>query len=208
MTSSHSFIGTNPPSPPAGTCEDIRDRLGGCFEGNCNDGDLWWFAAHFEPYEACLCDGDMEACAALNDGEDDDHGDPSKCRDIEHDCCANEASGEAAECADGWVPSHQPQSFDDCPNYTCLPPPYPEGSCGYHAWGADTDGAKCGHLEAYREYDDALYTIADYADACCMHGHHDDEHTPACVMECAMELFPECYGDCTCGGTRECKHRM
>ena len=34
----------------------------------------------------------------------------------------------------------------------------------------------------------------------------DDEHTPVCVAECAMELFPDCEGDCSCGGTRECKH--
>lgn len=47
----------------------------------------------------------------------------TKCCDRSNDCCANQAAGESAECADGWVPSTQPQSYDDCPNYTCLPPP-------------------------------------------------------------------------------------
>ena len=53
--------------------------------------------------------------------------DSTKCRDIGNDCCANQAGGEPAECADGWVPSTQPQTYDGCPNYTCLPP-----------WGAGT----------------------------------------------------------------------
>lgn len=73
---------------------------------------------------------DMDAEAEEGSCEDEGGGahDPSqcrgaseKCRDDGNDCCANQASGEAAQCADGWVPSTQPQSYDACPNYTCLP---------------------------------------------------------------------------------------
>jgi hypothetical protein len=51
-------------------------------------------------------------------------GDDSKCRDVANDCCANAppTGSEAAVCADGYTPSVQPSSYDDCPNYTCYPP--------------------------------------------------------------------------------------
>ena len=42
-------------------------------------------------------------------------------RDYGDDCCANQADGEWATCEFGYYPSHQPQSYDNCPNYTCLP---------------------------------------------------------------------------------------
>eukprot|EP01051_Picozoa_sp_SAG22_P000215 SAG22_NODE_4_length_44774_cov_362.122149_36_plen_1531_part_00 len=61
-----------------------------------------------------------------NDDTDGNGADSSdRCRDIGNDCCANEAEGEPAQCADGWVPSTQPQSFDGCPNYRCLAPSPP-----------------------------------------------------------------------------------
>ena len=43
------------------------------------------------------------------------------CRDPGDDCCANELEGESAACADGFVPSNQPQSWDGCPNFVCEP---------------------------------------------------------------------------------------
>ena len=43
------------------------------------------------------------------------------CQDNGNDCCANENSGEPASCADGFSPSAQPTSYDDCPNYECVP---------------------------------------------------------------------------------------
>jgi hypothetical protein len=51
-------------------------------------------------------------------------GDDSKCRDVANDCCANAppTGSEVAVCADGYTPSVQPSSYDDCPNYTCYPP--------------------------------------------------------------------------------------
>ena len=62
----------------------------------------------------------MPTDAADSDSNAD--GDSSKCRDNSNDCCANQAAGEPAQCADGWLPSNQPQSYDGCPNYTCMPP--------------------------------------------------------------------------------------
>ena len=43
------------------------------------------------------------------------------CQDNGNDCCANEPGGEPASCADGYSPSAQPTSWDDCPNYECVP---------------------------------------------------------------------------------------
>ena len=62
-------------------------------------------------------------------------GDRSKCRDDGNDCCANEAGGEPATCADGYTPSTQPQSYDDCPNYTCYPPGTDGGGGGNRRGG-------------------------------------------------------------------------
>ena len=58
---------------------------------------------------------------AVESDVDDEGGDNTKCRDYGDDCCANQANGEWATCEAGYYPSHQPQSYDDCPNYTCLP---------------------------------------------------------------------------------------
>ena len=43
------------------------------------------------------------------------------CQDNGNDCCANEPGGEPESCADGYSPSAQPTSWDDCPNYECVP---------------------------------------------------------------------------------------
>ena len=43
------------------------------------------------------------------------------CRDQGHDCCANAAGGEPAECEPGFEPTTQPNSYKECPNYGCRP---------------------------------------------------------------------------------------
>lgn len=44
----------------------------------------------------------------------------AQCMDIGSDCCANWPN-EPAQCSDGYYPSTQPTSYDNCPNYQCLP---------------------------------------------------------------------------------------
>eukprot|EP01045_Picozoa_sp_COSAG04_P007982 COSAG04_NODE_433_length_14482_cov_11.959466_6_plen_222_part_00 len=44
-----------------------------------------------------------------------------QCRDEGNDCCANDNQGEPASCPPGFSPTAQPTSWDDCPNYECVP---------------------------------------------------------------------------------------
>ena len=70
------------------------------------------------------CMGDHRNCGSLALGvscEERCNEHPAMCRDEAHDCCANEVAGEPASCAEGFVPSNQPQSFDNCPNFACVP---------------------------------------------------------------------------------------
>lgn len=59
--------------------------------------------------------------SAPNDGWEPQY--QAGCRDGGNDCCANEAATppEAAACAPGYAPSAHPQTYDDCPNYECVP---------------------------------------------------------------------------------------
>ncbi|WP_274963358.1 enoyl-CoA hydratase-related protein [Thioclava electrotropha] len=75
---------------------------------------------------------------------------PEMCREAMGDygdCCANQANADPARCADGYYPSHQPQSYDGCEdggNYGCNP-----GDC----WGVETVYASA---ESYSESEDAI----------------------------------------------------
>jgi hypothetical protein len=63
-----------------------------------------------------------KATGAVEGAECSRGGDDSKCSDAGSDCCANDERNEPADCADGYTPSNQPSSYDDCPNFTCHPP--------------------------------------------------------------------------------------
>ena len=70
------------------------------------------------------------------------------CQDGGNDCCANEWSGEPAACAPGYEPSEQPHSYDNCPNYVCIPAGSPRGQCrdgGEDCCASEPDGepAEC-----------------------------------------------------------------
>ncbi|GMI33882.1 hypothetical protein TeGR_g5961, partial [Tetraparma gracilis] len=121
-------------SGPCATTSDDEgecvDFISGGLDGRCTVGDDWFFNDGNGVIEKFPDFTDNEYAIELVNGIigwescgycHEDNSDSSQCRDIANDCCANEASGESAVCADGWVPTHQPQSFDDCPNYTCVP---------------------------------------------------------------------------------------
>ena len=69
-------------------------------------------------YDSCPNNYQCETYASLTP-----EADSSKCRDSGNDCCANLVVYEWATCAEGYHPSHQPLSWNECPNYTCLKTP-------------------------------------------------------------------------------------
>ena len=76
---------------------------------------------------------------------------PEMCREAMGDygdCCANQANADPARCADGYYPSHQPQSYDGCEdggNFECFSytPAVSEGGSGEQDHGSGmADGSE------------------------------------------------------------------
>ncbi|GMI18896.1 hypothetical protein TeGR_g3318, partial [Tetraparma gracilis] len=81
-------------------------------------------------------------------------------------------------------------------------------SCNFLSMSVGCEAVWEDHCEIENPFGEGL-SVGDICPGSCADDHedggNDDDYTPACVVECAMELFPgECEGDCTCGGTREC----
>ena len=108
-----------------------HSRVNAVYISTCHLGVLF-HAAVPSVFECTECnDGTIDGCTVATCAAGYRHvgltgtlaTDPSlQCRDGGNDCCASEPAGEPAACADGWVPSRQPQSHDGCPNYRCFPP--------------------------------------------------------------------------------------
>ncbi|EOD39078.1 hypothetical protein EMIHUDRAFT_223963 [Emiliania huxleyi CCMP1516] len=185
-----------PPPSPAECCADVcptrsyceAEGIGG---GYCNCGDCG-----VPSCGDCDCNHYGEQCCDFSGGCDPTcGGEPSMCRDNSNDCCANEAMGEAAVCEAGYVPTVQPQSYDDCPNYTCMPAPPPSPTCvddpkgilaadAYLSPGGTTCAEKMAQVGATCETIDEDYNgyRVSYAQLC-----------PATCGTCASYTEPECH---------------
>jgi hypothetical protein len=70
------------------------------------------------------------------------------CADSGNDCCANEAAGEPAACAEGYVADASPQSYENCPNYNCVlqdgqeAPQMGAFDCSDSTFGVSTPGVR------------------------------------------------------------------
>ena len=61
-------------------------------------------------------------------------------------------------------------------DFSMLPTSYPNGTCGWYAWGGDRIDAKCGERGAYPAGHAALYQVGDSVDLCCVPS--NDTHVP------------------------------
>lgn len=70
------------------------------------------------------------------------------CTDNAEDCCANTRGNEwmdpeYATCVDGFEPTTQPTSYDQCPNYKCVPAGTPKTDDAGNPFVAEADSSHC-----------------------------------------------------------------